>query len=261
MSPRLYIGKKVIRLGLFIQSLAMAVMRPADLIEFSRKSYEKQNSVAGWSATALIDSGLNAAEEDLLEHTPIKNGRLLLLGVGGGREAIPLARLGFAVTGVDFIPDMVEKARENAIKNGVEFDGIVQEISRLDVGKSVFDVAWLSAAMYSCVPTRKRRSAMLQKIQESLKPGGFFVCQYHWDESSSLSPFGETLQKLFAIFCFGNISLEKGDRLWFNKEFIHAFHSEAELKQEFMAAGFEIIHFVRPCGLRGGAVLRKPDRK
>ena len=95
-------GAPLLRLGAFIQSLAVVVMRPDDLVEFSRQSY-KSGECDGLVRGALVDSGLTADELDLLASVPAKTGDLLLLGVGGGREAIPLARMGFRVTGVDYV--------------------------------------------------------------------------------------------------------------------------------------------------------------
>ncbi|HUW09084.1 MAG TPA: class I SAM-dependent methyltransferase [Anaerolineae bacterium] len=46
--------------------------------------------------------------------------------------------------------------RANAERHGLHIEGLVQEISQLAVPAARFDVVWLSAAMYSCVPTRKR---------------------------------------------------------------------------------------------------------
>ena len=54
--------------------------------------------------------GLNDDEQKLLAELPEATGKnLLLLGVGGGREAIPLAGMGFRVTGVDYAAAMVER--------------------------------------------------------------------------------------------------------------------------------------------------------
>lgn len=259
MKPRIAIGEKILSFGGFVQSLAVAVMRPNDLIEFGRRTYAQKSNVAGWASDDVIRSGLSPDEEALLKKLPLRKGHLLLLGVGGGREVIPLARLGFAVTGLDFIAEMVEKAKDNARRNGVTMDGLVQELSQLDLTRKTYDIVWLSAAMYSCIPTRKRRTAMLRKIHESLKPGGFFVCQFHWDERAGQNYSAELLRKAFAFLTLGNFRYEAGDGLWFHSEFIHAFGSAEKLQYEFTEAGFAIIDFSISAPARGGAVLEKPQ--
>lgn len=258
MRTRVVIGRFLVRLGRFIQSLAVMVMKPDDLVEYGRHTYAKPKKVEDWSHEDLVDTGLNFNETALLEMVPFKQGRLLLLGLGGGRDAIHLAQIGFEVTGVDFVPEMVKKARENAIKRGVKISGFVQEISKLDVPAGSYDIAWLSAGMYSGVPTRKRRINMLKRIEKALRPGGYFICQFHWDIRGGFSPRVEFAKKAFACLTLGNLCYEKGDMLWHNIEFIHAFSSETGLRSEFQANEFELVHIHIPeQGIMGGAVLRK----
>lgn len=258
MRPRVIFGRFLIRVGRFIQSLALMVMRPDDLVEFSRQTYARDRIVEDCGREDLMYSGLHPDETALLARLPIKGGRLLLLGVGGGREAIPLARMGFEVTGVDFVPEMVEKARENAARSRIKIEGVVQEISRLDVPAGSYDVVWFSAAMYSCVPTRDRRVEMLQRIGKALIPGGHCVCQFHWDTRAGSPRTWELARKVVAFLTLGNLWYEKGDMLWYNIEFIHAFSSEDELRSEFEGGGFEVVHIRSAEELfRGGAVLRR----
>lgn len=256
MSSRVSAGCFFIRLGSFIQSLAPAVMRPDDLIQFSRQTYSR--NVESWGRDDLADSGLSPEEAAVLKTIPLTAGKLLLLGVGGGREAIPLARAGFEVTGVDFVPEMVETAKRNAESRGVRIEGLVQEISRLELPPSSCDVAWLSAAMYSCVPTRKRRIEMLKRISQALRPGGYFACQFHWTPNARTSPLTELIRQGVAYLSLGNPAYEKGDMLWYNIEFIHAFSSEDDLRSEFRQGGFEVIDLsISERMPRGWAVLRK----
>ncbi|GAG47851.1 unnamed protein product, partial [marine sediment metagenome] len=87
----------------------------------------------------------------------------------------------------------------------------------------------------------------------------FFVCQFHWDKKSGASKKVEFIRKSLAFFTVGNLWYEKGDMLWFNTEFIHAFSSKDELRSEFKQGGFEVVHIHIPEGIRGGAVLQKQD--
>jgi SAM-dependent methyltransferase len=234
------------------------VMRPDDLVEFSRQTYDKKDHVESWSSDEIIESGLDHNESTLLEKIPLKNGKFLLLGVGGGREAIYLAKKGFEVTGVDFSEGMVRSALDNAIKRGITISGLVQEISRLDVPDNSYDVVWLSSAMYSSIPTRRRRLMMLKKISDALKPKGYFICQFHWDARMNASPKGEFIRKILAFLTLGNLRYEKGDMLWHNIEFIHAFSSEQDLRSEFKEAQFNVEHIQIPEEvIKGGAVLIK----
>jgi hypothetical protein len=101
MHLRIKLGKFFIQLGRFIESLAVVVMRPADLVEFNRLTYASPSTISAWGEDSTVAAGLSTGEQDLLAHLPIKQGRLLLLGLGGGRDAIALAKMGFEVVGVD----------------------------------------------------------------------------------------------------------------------------------------------------------------
>ena len=258
MRMRIRFSRFLLRTGEFIQTLPIVIMKPDDLVEFSRQSYASPGDVESWSEDTLVDSGLNAEEHDLLERISPNKGNLLLLGVGGGREAIPMAKMGFQVTGVDYIPAMVERAKENAIQRGVEIKGMVQEISQLDVPQAAFDVVWISKFMYSCIPTRARRVQMVQRIYRALKPGGEFVCQFQiWMGQDNHSK-AERLRRLIAASPIGNRAYEDGDRLWLNVEFVHVFRSEEEVRSELEEGGLDIVHIkFDPASIRGAAVAVK----
>jgi SAM-dependent methyltransferase len=258
VSGRIKLARGLLRLGAFIQSLPVMVMRPDDLVEFSRQTYARPHNVEAWAEDPLVDSGLSDDEQELVAAVPETTGDLLLLGVGGGREAIPLARLGFRVTGVDYVGAMVERAIENAARRGVQIEGLVQEISQLDVPAEAYDVVWLSRAMYSCVPTRARRVAMVRRIARALKPGGRFLCQFHWRASPRPRGRGEPVRRAIAACTLGNLAYEPGDTLWLNVEFVHEFSSEDTIRSELEEGGLSVERIgTSPTTTRASAVCRK----
>jgi SAM-dependent methyltransferase len=244
MSVRIRTSKFLLRLGAFIQSLPIVIMKADDLVEFSRQTYAEPDSVNDWSEEIIINAGLNPYEIDLVKVMTSNRGKLLLLGIGGGREAIPFATMGFQVTGVDYIPAMVERAKQNAEKHGVYIEGLVQEISRLDVPEASFDVIWISRAMYSCVPTRTRRIRMLQKIKKALKPDGTFFCLFYANLDWKNDGKGERLRQIIAASPFGNKEYTYGDFLSSNLEFVHIFTSESEICSELEEGGFHITQIM-----------------
>ncbi|HPN35490.1 MAG TPA: class I SAM-dependent methyltransferase [bacterium] len=253
-----FLGKGCLRLGRLIQSLAVAVMRPDDLVRFSRETYQKSDSIAYWCSDEFIASGLYAPEAALLERLPSKQGRLLLLGIGGGREAIPLAQAGFEVSGVDYLREYADAAREQARRRGLHIETVVGDIAKLDLAPASFDVIWFSHAIYSLVPTRQRRIAMLKTMHRTLTDQGQVVCQFHWDPTIKKKKTLTGLIKGLAFLTWGNIHYESGDMLWRNSEFLHAFATELDFTQECVAAGFKVEIFqIFPGWLRGGAVLIK----
>jgi SAM-dependent methyltransferase len=261
MRPRIRVARFLVRLGDFIKSLAMRVMRPDDLVEIGRQSYARADLVKYWGSAGMAGGGLDPFESGLLEKVPAPPGRLLLLAVGGGREAIPLAHLGFAVTGVDFIPELVEKAKENAAGRGVTIEGLVQEIAQLEVPPASYDLVWLGNLMYSAIPSRRRRVQMLRRIHQALTPGGHFICTFRWGPAHGFSSTAEFVRQAFAFLTLGNLWFEPGDDLNVF-EFFHVFSSEAGLLSEFGEGGLTVLNLQVPEGWkggRGGAVLQAPS--
>lgn len=258
MSFRINLGRSLLRLGAFVESLPVVVMKPEDLIEFSRQTYSRLQNVESWAEDSIVDAGLNQSELELINAIPIKSGELLLLGVGGGREAIPFVKMGYKVTGVDFVENLVERAKENAKKHGVTISGLVQEISQLNVPHNSFDIVWLSRAMYSCIPTRRLRIEMVRRITNALKPGGFFLCQFHKDDRNMPSQRGVKLRRLVAFLTFGNMEYEPGDILWGNIEFVHSFSSADQVLAELEQGGLEIMGITKATNdIECGVISRK----
>ncbi len=258
---RFTLGKFFIRLGKFIESWAVAVMKPDDLVEFSKQSYQASYIPAYWNRPTIVDKGLEISESALFENLPLREGRLLVLGVGSGREAIVFAKKGFQVTGLDFVSEMVTSAKKNASERGIEIDGLVQEISELSIPQDSFDVIWISFAMYSSIPGKKRRIRALEKIKSALRPGGYFICQFSILKSSGFFLRAkESIRKLISWITWGNLDYEEGDSIWHGSEFLHHFSSKEVVQSEFQKAGFEGMFFCQvPGELSSGAVLRKPE--
>lgn len=260
MRVRTAAGRFLTRFGRFVQSLAVAVMRPDDLVEFSRLAYTTPEALEFWGGKGSRAFELEPSERALIDRIPLRGGRALVLGVGGGREAIPLARMGFAVTGVDFVPALVRLAERNAAGQGVSIEGSVQDFSRLDAAEGAYDLVTLFTAMYSCIPTRARRVDALKRVRNALRPGGYFICGYQYLSGLPGSAKADRLRRLVARLTLGNTGLEKGDMIWREAEFIHTFWSEDLLREELEEGGFDVIDLGLPeSGLWGSAVLRRPD--
>lgn len=134
----------------------------------------------------------------------------------------------------------------------------MQEISRLEVPAGAYDVVWLSRAMYSCVPTRARRVEMVRRIVRALKPGGLFLCQFHWDPRPKFTRMGRLLRRLVGVCTLGNLAYEEGDMLWGHVEFIHAFTSEDAVRSELEEGGLSVARIrTDPTSIRGSAVCTK----
>jgi ubiquinone/menaquinone biosynthesis C-methylase UbiE len=106
---------------------------------------------------------------EILEDWNITPGqRLLDVGCGAGQTAIPAARRGLHVTGIDIAENLVEHARQRARKEGLvaRFDqGDAEELPYADAS---FDVAvTLIGAMFAPDPDR-----VTAEFARVVRPGG-----------------------------------------------------------------------------------------
>jgi cyclopropane fatty-acyl-phospholipid synthase-like methyltransferase len=76
----------------------------------------------------------------LVENGRIAPGRAIDLGCGVGVEAVYLAQNGFEVTGADFSPTALKRARRNARKAGVEVDFYQEDFTNLRKVEGTYDL-------------------------------------------------------------------------------------------------------------------------
>ena len=93
------------------------------------------------------------------------------IGCGGGLVAEPMARLGFAVTGIDAAAEAISAARAHAEATGLAIDYRVADIGALAAGGERFDVV-LGLEVIEHVADRDAFFAALGKL---VKPGGAFI--------------------------------------------------------------------------------------
>jgi SAM-dependent methyltransferase len=101
-------------------------------------------------------------------------GAALDLATGQGRNALHLARAGWAVTAVDISDEGLRRAREAASRAHVALDTVQADIDAYDYGVAKWD---LITEIY--VPNPVARAA---KIKAGLRPGGLFVLEFFLDE-------------------------------------------------------------------------------
>jgi SAM-dependent methyltransferase len=102
---------------------------------------------------------------------------VLDLGCGTGNHSLPLARRGFAVTGVDRSPAMLEQAaRKSAVLKLGDIPPVFQQgdVRDFDLGKT-FDAALMMFAVLGYQLTNDHVASALRSVRRHLKPGGLFV--------------------------------------------------------------------------------------
>jgi SAM-dependent methyltransferase len=118
------------------------------------------------------------------------SGRALELGIGTGRIAVPLARRGVPVHGVDLSRAMVARLRA---KPGAEAIGVTIGDFATTTVEGTFAVAYLVFNTIQNLTTQAEQVACFRNVAAHLEPGGTFVIEVGVPELRRLPP-GETVR-------------------------------------------------------------------
>lgn len=154
-----------------------------------------------WAETYTFmfpDSSFAAAVEQvdqLIRLSGVERGSLLDMGCGPGRFAVPFAKRGFAVTGVDITPFLIKKARDYAGREKVEIE-LVKEDMRRFRRPAAFDLALSMLTSFGYFDDESQNLAVLENIHASLRPGGVFVFDTYGKEIIARKFLETSSQKL-----------------------------------------------------------------
>lgn len=116
------------------------------------------------------------------------DGAALELGIGTGRIAIPLARRGVRVHGIDLSEAMLARLRA---KSGAEQIGVTIGDFATTTVAGTFSVAYLVFNTIENLTTQDEQVACFQNVASHLEPGGRFVIEVVVPDLRRL-PYGET---------------------------------------------------------------------
>ena len=139
---------------------------------------ETFGALAGFYDALYADKDYQAETRFLIEvfeRWGVQAGAEVLdLGCGTGGHALPLARAGYRVTGVDRSAAMVRLAAEKSAPEGVAAEFLVGDVRDVRLGR-LFDAMISMFAVVSYQLTEDDLRAMLQTVLAHLRPQGLFV--------------------------------------------------------------------------------------
>lgn len=103
----------------------------------------------------------------------IPKGKVLSLAEGEGRNAVFLAKQGYAVTAVDASQVGLNKAQKLAEENGVTLECIHADLSDFDIGENRWDGI---ISIFFPLPSALRKE-LHNKVVAGLKPNGVFLVE------------------------------------------------------------------------------------
>jgi SAM-dependent methyltransferase len=99
-------------------------------------------------------------------------GPVLELACGTGRVSIPIARLGFAVTGLDIVPGMLDLARGKSADLPVRW--VEGDARAFDLGER-FRLIFVTGNAFQAFLTRADQEALLARVRAHLHDEGLFA--------------------------------------------------------------------------------------
>ena len=219
------------------------------LYDLSAKYHAKEHNL----------EGLTWWESRAIEEHFRPGSKIMVLGVGGGREVIALRRLGFEARGWESHPELLAKAQVLVQEEG--WPGVIGHAARDEVplGTETFDAAILGWSMYMLVHGRERRIALLRAVRERLAPNGPILLSF-WTRDEH----DRRALRVHRVACVIRWVLRRdppdlGDDVMPNV--VHRF-TQAQSREELEAAGFALVHWEPQKGGRhssGWAVGRRVD--
>jgi len=104
-----------------------------------------------------------------------KPSKILDLACGPGLYTIRLTKLEHSCRGIDFGPASIKYAREQALKEGVEVDYVLEDIRTADYGDDNDLVLFIYGEFNVFKPVDVKR--VLRKAYDSLREGGVFIAE------------------------------------------------------------------------------------
>jgi SAM-dependent methyltransferase len=129
----------------------------ADPVDYDRQ-YSSDTGVAFYSALAW-EAG----------------GPVLEIACGTGRVAIPIARQGFAVTGLDVVPAMLDRARSKAEAAGLSVRFVEGDARDFDLESERFRLVFLTGNAFQFLLTNADQEALLGRVRAHLHDEGLFA--------------------------------------------------------------------------------------
>jgi SAM-dependent methyltransferase len=130
------------------------------------------------------DTGISPPEllDFIQKHKP---GRAIDIGCGTGTNVITLARTGWQVTGVDFAPRAIQRAKQKLKESGVQAELQVNDATKLSGIIGPYDFAFDLGCFHS-IP-QSSHAQYLEQLNRILAPGGFWLV-YAFLKPSSPQP-------------------------------------------------------------------------
>jgi ubiquinone/menaquinone biosynthesis C-methylase UbiE len=113
-----------------------------------------------------------------IEKHNISGKKLLDLGCGTGSLAIPFAKRGFDVTGMDLSVEMLSIASNKAQQDNCKIHFVEQDMREFE-SNTTYDIIGIFCDSLNYLPTKEDVLQTLKRVYEHLKSGGLLIFDVH----------------------------------------------------------------------------------
>lgn len=156
--------------------------------------------------------------------------RVLCLAEGEGRNAVYLAGLGFAVTGVDASVVGMAKAQRLAAARGVPLETVVADLSQYELGEAT----WGGIVSIWCHVAPPLRATLHQRVLKALAPGGVLILEHYHPRQVGRGTGGPPDPSLL-------VTLEELQRDFEALQVLHAAEAEREVLEGHGHRGLSVV--------------------
>jgi ubiquinone/menaquinone biosynthesis C-methylase UbiE len=204
-----------------------------------------------WVVKKYTVIGLWPSEETLCRAHWSPGSRILDIGCGAGRTTLPLAQLGYRVTGIDISSPMVRQARSLDYLRGLNATWGTGDATDLSFLDNSFDGLLFSYNGIELVPGIEGKTQVLREAWRVLKPGGHLIFTTHALEAlNRYAPF--RLRQLFR-FCIARLlrqpiqEMEVGEVLYDPEQNLEVYYlqviSPRTFRKILSQIGFDLVYY------------------
>ncbi|MEZ4271426.1 MAG: methyltransferase domain-containing protein [Myxococcota bacterium] len=229
--------------------IALGFFDAADLQDFNTRAYAKTRM---YQSADHNEQGLYDWEKACFERYFPKQGRILAIGVGGGREVLALRRMGYTVSAFECNPVLVESANALMRKHHLDEDIALGPKDACPSVSGPFDGMLVGWGAYSHIFSSATRVQLLRDVADILEPNAPILLSTPTRDPSVL--YNRRLLTLANAIRHlrRQAPVQQGDT--FNSMYLH-FFTQAELESELDAGGFTPAFFsAHPYGHAVGRV-------
>ncbi len=208
--------------------------------ELNAVTAERFDQSQYYASTEHNLSGFFEWEKSVLDRFFRRGSRILVAGAGGGREVLALRKAGFDAEGFDCSLPLVRASEQIFDRLGESKFVTFCEPDVVPPGPRIYDGLIVGWAAYTHIPTKARRVAFLQALNQRALPNSRLLISFFARHGS---PSDQVLVHWMARLCRFVLRgrkepLELGDRISFAR-FVHSFTTD-EVEDELRTAGFRV---------------------